>query len=293
MAGPADGPTVERARLPLRTATWVPAGAPHPTSAYWPEWAPVRRSRNGTSSERSRPPAARVLSPEMRRRTAGFSFGDAPQARATERFARNGHGNGFAKRCAHGERAKALRRPRTTGRAPTHADAAAKRSNDYEPDNGPRRPLSSICTAAGQRPSPTPSPAPCTLVPLLLNAADTRTRARAWPPVNGTPPKVAATARRSVPRGRAPPRARGHLSAAARFVLRGHSSAVRSLRPRRTRSAATIAAVAKLQAGLDLLHARTSDRQLSAGASRGHGSCRAFRTHADPRVAGRTPTATR
>jgi hypothetical protein len=34
----------------------------------------------------------------------------------------------------------APRRPPTTGRAPTHAGAAAKRSNDYKPENGPRRP---------------------------------------------------------------------------------------------------------------------------------------------------------
>ena len=52
----------------------------------------------------------------------------------------NGPGSGFAKRCAPGERATALRRPPTTGRAPTHAGAAAKRSNDYRPENGPRRP---------------------------------------------------------------------------------------------------------------------------------------------------------
>ena len=32
--------------------------------------------------------------------------------------------------------------------APTHAVAAAKRSNDYRPENGPPRPLSSICTGA-------------------------------------------------------------------------------------------------------------------------------------------------
>jgi len=54
---------------------------------------------------------------------------------------RTGHGNGFAKRCAPGERATALRRPPTTGRAPTHTGAAAKRSNDYKPENGARRPL--------------------------------------------------------------------------------------------------------------------------------------------------------
>jgi hypothetical protein len=60
------------------------------------------------------------------------------------RLRRNGHGNGFAKQCAHGERATALRRPRTTGPARMHADAAAKRSHEYRPENGPRRPLSSI-----------------------------------------------------------------------------------------------------------------------------------------------------
>ena len=72
----------------------------------------------------------------------------------------NGPGNGFAKRSAPGERATALRRRPTTGRAPTHAGAAPRRSNDYKPENGPRRPLSSICTGAGRRPSRTPSAAP-------------------------------------------------------------------------------------------------------------------------------------
>ena len=99
------------------------------------------------------------------------------------RSRRNGHGNGSAKQCAPGERATALRRPLTTGRARTHAGAAAKRSNDYAPENGPRRPLSSICTGAGRRPSPTPSAAPKRSG---VNAADIRTRARASPPVNGS-----------------------------------------------------------------------------------------------------------
>ena len=75
------------------------------------------------------------------------------------RLHRNGRGNGFAKRCAPGERATARRRLPTTGRALTHAGAAATPSNDYRPENGPRRPLSSICTGAGRRPSPTPSTA--------------------------------------------------------------------------------------------------------------------------------------
>ena len=76
------------------------------------------------------------------------------------RLRRDGHGNGFAKRCAHGKRATALRRPHMTGRARTHAGAAAKRSHEYKAKNGPHRPPSPICTAAGRRPAPTPSPAP-------------------------------------------------------------------------------------------------------------------------------------
>jgi hypothetical protein len=75
--------------------------------------------------------------------------------------ARNGKGDAYAycKRChpgaivrqwtrervreamPPGERATAARRPPTTGRAPTHGGAAAKRSNDYRPEDGPRRPL--------------------------------------------------------------------------------------------------------------------------------------------------------
>ena len=41
----------------------------------------------------------------------------------------NGPANGSVRRCAPGERATTLRRPPTTGRAPTHAGAAAKRLN--------------------------------------------------------------------------------------------------------------------------------------------------------------------
>ena len=77
------------------------------------------------------------------------------------------------KRCVHGERATALRRPPTTGRAPTHAGAAAKRSNDYRPES-PRRPRSPICTGPGRRPAPTPSAAP---ERPGHNAVDTRTLA--------------------------------------------------------------------------------------------------------------------
>ena len=68
-------------------------------------------------------------------------------------------GNGFARRCSHGGRATALRRPPMTGRERTHAGAAAKRSSDYRPQNGPHRRPSPICTAAGRRPAPTPSAA--------------------------------------------------------------------------------------------------------------------------------------
>ncbi len=52
----------------------------------------------------------------------------------------NGPESGAVRRCAPGERATGLRLPPTTGRAPTHAGAAAKRSNAYRPENGPRRP---------------------------------------------------------------------------------------------------------------------------------------------------------
>jgi len=52
----------------------------------------------------------------------------------------NGPASGSVRRCAPGDGATALRRPPMTGRAPTHAGAAAKPSNDYRPENGPRRP---------------------------------------------------------------------------------------------------------------------------------------------------------
>ncbi len=84
------------------------------------------------------------------------------------RSRRNGHGNGFAKRCAHGERATALRRPPTTGRARTHAGAAARRLDDYRPENGPLHLLSPICTEPGRRPAPTPSAAPEPWASMLL-----------------------------------------------------------------------------------------------------------------------------
>ena len=117
------------------------------------------------------------------------------------RSRRNGHGSGFAKRCAHGERATALRRPRMTDRARTHADAAERRSHDYRAQNGPHRPPSPICTAAGRRPAPTPSPAP---ERPGHNAVVTRTLACAWPSLNGAP-TVAAHATAARPCGRRRP----------------------------------------------------------------------------------------
>ena len=42
----------------------------------------------------------------------------------------------------------------------THARRRGGDSNEYRPENGPHRPPSPICTAAGRRPAPTPSPAP-------------------------------------------------------------------------------------------------------------------------------------
>ena len=112
------------------------------------------------------------------------------------RSRRNGHGSGFAKRCVHGVCATALHRPRMTGRARTHADAAARRSHDYRPQNGPHRRPSPICTAAGRRPAPTPSPTP---EHPGHNAVVTRTLACAWPSLNGAPTVAAhATAARPV-----------------------------------------------------------------------------------------------
>ncbi len=128
---------------------------------------------------------------------------------------------GSVRRCAPGERATALPRPPTTGRAPTHADAAANRSNDYKPENRPRRPLSSICTGAGRRPSPTPSAAPDRSG---VNAADIRTRASARPPVNGSAegPRDASANRPSGRRHAARPRS----SVSSRRLHGAHNSAI-------------------------------------------------------------------
>ena len=91
----------------------------------------------------------------------GHLAGVVPRHAVTPALSRrNGHRIGFAKQCARGECATAPRRPRMTGRVRTHAGAAARRSNDYRPENGPRRLPSPICTGAGRRPSPTPSAAP-------------------------------------------------------------------------------------------------------------------------------------
>ena len=144
---------------------------------------------------RESPSACRRPDPRRPATTPGCpSRGAAVTWTHPARLPRNGPRNGFAKRCAHGERATALRRPRTTGRARTHAGAAAKRSNDYRPANGPHRPLSSICTGPGRPPAPTPSAVP---ERLGLNAVDTRTLACAWPSLNGAP-TIAATLRRFV-----------------------------------------------------------------------------------------------
>ena len=81
-----------------------------------------------------------------------------------------------------------------TGRARTHAGAAARRSNDYRPENGPLHLLSPICTEPGRRPAPPPSPAP---ERPGHNAVVTRTLACAWPSLNGAPTVAAhATATR-------------------------------------------------------------------------------------------------
>jgi len=60
------------------------------------------------------------------------------QAAIPARSLPNGREHGFAKRCARGEHATAPPRPRTTGRAPTHAGAAAKRSKKIRSRRMPR-----------------------------------------------------------------------------------------------------------------------------------------------------------
>ena len=146
------------------------------------------------------------------------------------RLRRNGPGNGFAKRCAHGERATALRRRPTTGRAPTHADAAPRRSHDYKPENGPHRPLSSICTGAGRRPSRTPSAAP---ERSGVNAVDIRTRGSRLTACERERLRSPRRFCHCVRRGGATPRARGRLSGAAgctqptiQVIAGGHGHAV-------------------------------------------------------------------
>ncbi len=123
------------------------------------------------------------------------------------RSCRNGPGNGFAKRCAHGEHATARRRPRMTGRARTHAGAAAKRSNDYKPKHGrtvhrhrcvrelgggPRRRLRRRLNAGASV------------------AVEIRTRACAWPSVNGAPTLTANASQATPARAQVstPPRER-------------------------------------------------------------------------------------
>ena len=62
-----------------------------------------------------------------RRGTARATPTRIANAAIPARSRRNGPGSGFAKRCGHGERATALRRRPTSGRAPTYAGAAPRR----------------------------------------------------------------------------------------------------------------------------------------------------------------------
>jgi hypothetical protein len=101
---------------------------------------------------------------------------------------RNGKGDAYAycKRCHPGAIAPewSRERVREAMRAwRARYGAAANRSHDYKPENGPRRLLSSICTGAGRRPSPTPSAAP---ERLSVSAVVVRTRACASPSVKGS-----------------------------------------------------------------------------------------------------------
>ena len=80
--------------------------------------------------------------------------------------------------------ASALRRCAVVVRLVAHPRTPARRrcAERYRPENGQRRPPSSICTGPGRRPAPTSSAAP---ERLGLDAVDTRTLACAWSSLMG------------------------------------------------------------------------------------------------------------
>jgi hypothetical protein len=137
-------------------------------------WAPGRGSRHASVATDVEPALWRPHNPQWSR---------LPDGQLPLRQEQHKHGTAAGLLLVRTSRSSRLGPPagcwiakRTTGHARTHAGAAAKRSNDYKPENGPRRPLSSICTRAGRRPSRTPSAAP---ERSGVNAVDIRTRAGA------------------------------------------------------------------------------------------------------------------
>ena len=91
------------------------------------------RSRRATGESVAAAGAHRVTGRQGRRRRHRGNAATPARSRL------RGHGSGFAKQCVCGERATALRRPRTTGRALTQVGAAANAQRLHAGD-GPRRP---------------------------------------------------------------------------------------------------------------------------------------------------------
>ena len=138
--------------------------------------------------------------------------------------------NGFAKRCAHGERATALRRRPTTGRAPTHAGAApsAQTTTSRRMARAVHRHRSVRELGGGRRGRLRRRLSVRASMPLTYE------RGLALDRVCTGAAKVAATLCHCVRRGRATPRARGRLSAAVRRTEAQIPGRRRS-RPRRER----------------------------------------------------------
>ena len=138
----------DAARWRWRTTSAKPRGSRSPRSPL--DSVAHRRRSRPTSTTRSAPRRARSRRATgaravaaARRRARGAARGtrtNTARAAVPGRSRGNGPASGSVRRSAPGARATALPRPPTTGRALTHAGAAANRSNDYKPENGPRRP---------------------------------------------------------------------------------------------------------------------------------------------------------
>ena len=88
---------------------------------------PIRSAKRRARSRRATGAPAGAAARQPARATARATRTHTASAAVPGRSRGNGPASGAVRRCAPGERATALPRPPTTGRAPTHAGAAAKR----------------------------------------------------------------------------------------------------------------------------------------------------------------------